>query len=226
MQKDEDKSSMKNRGKKHPIVYKSNPSGQLLIEESLKAIVNKSRGLGYKASMSKMAPRNKHSPFGDFPAEYMPQKAENFDLDSIDNHQVSSCVKGNSNTGRLRKPFEKADRIPISGAFNPRKIEKSSFRLHYDRGDLPIMVKHTNGYSIKWKVDDFEHFDYQLYLPIFIEGIREKTDPYRFLAIQGTFDLLANVKDNIVKVIPQLILPLKKALNSRDKDIIVITLKV
>ena len=54
----------------------------------------------------------------------------------------------------------------------------------------------------------------------------EVADPYRFIAIRGTFDLLDNVKDNIVKIIPQLILPLKTALNTRDVDIIAVTLKV
>ena len=35
-----------------------------------------------------------------------------------------------------------------------------------------------------------------------------------------------HVKDNIVKIIPQLILPLKTALNTRDVDIIAVALKV
>jgi len=63
-------------------------------------------------------------------------------------------------------------------------------------------------------------------LPIFFDGLREKCDPYRFLAIQGTFDLLDKVRDVVVKVIPQLILPLKTALNTRDPDIIIVALKV
>jgi hypothetical protein len=99
--------------------------------------------------------------------------------------------------------------------------------LRYDRGDLPILVEHKGGCKIKWKSDDdFENFDFQLFLPIFFDGLREKCDPYRFLAIQGTFDLLDRVKDVVVKVIPQLILPLKTALNTRDPDIIVVALKV
>jgi hypothetical protein len=44
--------------------------------------------------------------------------------------------------------------------------------------------------------------------------------------MRGTFDLLDNVKGNIVKIIPHLILPLKTALNTRDVDIIAVTLKV
>ena len=93
-----------------------------------------------------------------------------------------------------------------------RKITPSDFRLHYDRGDLPVLVKHERGTSIQWKDPTFDKFNYQLFLPIFVDGIREVTDPYRFIAIRGTFDILDHVKDNIVKIIPQLILPLKTAL--------------
>jgi len=38
--------------------------------------------------------------------------------------------------------------------------------------------------------------------------------------------LLEKVKENVVKVIPQLILPLKAALNTRDPEIISVALKV
>lgn len=65
-----------------------------------------------------------------------------------------------------------------------------------------------------------------MFLPIFFDGLREKMDPYRFLAIRGTFDLLDRVKDVVVKVIPALVIPLKKALNTRDPDIIIVALKV
>merc|ERR1712193_553960 len=67
------------------------------------------------------------------------------------------------------------------------------------------------------------------YLPIFLDGIREKEDPYRFLAIQGVFDLLEKGGpggSKILPVIPQLIIPLKVALNTRDHGIMCTTLKV
>lgn len=122
---------------------------------------------------------------------------------------------------------ENSKNPPKAGAFEPRRIPLSDFRLRYDRGDLPILVEHKSGCRIKWKnEDDFENFDFQLFMPIFFDGLREKCDPYRFLAIQGTFDLLDKVKDVVVKVIPQLILPLKTALNTRDPDIIIVALKV
>lgn len=224
------------KGGKHPIKYDLNPSNQLLFEERLKRCLAKYDGNKSLASLrSKYAPRNKHSPFGDFPPGYLPKKTQDFTQVNIDSHQVA-----NSSIGLLAKstkPFSKTaafsslkketvEKPPKAGAFNPRLIPVSDFRLHYDRGDLPILVEHKMGTKIKWKDPNFEKFNFQLYLPIFIDGIREKTDPYRFLAIQGTFDLLLNVRDNVVKVIPQLILPLKAALNTRDVEIISIALKV
>lgn len=68
--------------------------------------------------------------------------------------------------------------------------------------------------------------DYHHYLPIFFEGIREKQDPYRFLAVQGVFDMLEKGGAKVLPVIPQLIIPIKTALNTRDNEIIAITLKI
>lgn len=232
---DDDKNYMKKKGTKHVIHYNLNPSNQLLFEEQLKKCLNKYDGGGAKFVKSKCAPRNKHSPFGDFPPEYMPKTTHNFDLVNIDSHQVA-----HDSIDKLTKPKKSVSKIqaftslkkdsydkpPRAGATNPRKISVSDFRLHYDRGDLPILVQHERGTTIKWKDPTFEKFNFQLYLPIFVDGIREKTDPYRFLAIQGSFDLLEHVKDNVVKVIPQLILPLKAALNTRDVEIIAVSLKV
>ena len=63
-------------------------------------------------------------------------------------------------------------------------------------------------------------------MPIFFEGIREKIDPYRFLAVQGVFDMLEKGGAKVLPVIPQLIIPIKTALNTRDPEIISITLKI
>jgi len=46
-------------------------------------------------------------------------------------------------------------------------------------------------------------------LPIFFDGLREKIDPYRFLAILGTYEMLEIGGSKILPVIPQLIIPLK-----------------
>ena len=56
--------------------------------------------------------------------------------------------------------------------------------------------------------------------------MREVQDPYRFLAIHGIYDLLEKGQGKILPVIPQLILPIKEALNTRDPDIMGVTFKV
>jgi len=57
-------------------------------------------------------------------------------------------------------------------------------------------------------------------------GLREREEPYRFLAIEGAFNLLAKGGSKILPVIPQLIIPIKTALNTRDPDVIATVLKV
>ena len=76
---DEDKSNMHKQGKKATITYELNPSSQLLFEDALKRCLNKYGGS--KAPLkTKYAPRNKHSPFGDFPASYLPKKNSDYNL--------------------------------------------------------------------------------------------------------------------------------------------------
>ena len=42
-----------------------------------------------------------------------------------------------------------------------------------------------------------------------MDGLREKSDPYRFLAIVGVQDMLEKGGSKILPVIPQLIIPMK-----------------
>jgi len=114
---------------------------------------------------------------------------------------------------------------PFANARGPRDVSSSEFRRFYDRGDLPIALSHGMQNVVQWKVA-VDQLDYHHYLPIFFEGIREKHEPYRFLSVQGTFDMLEKGGAKVLPVIPQLIIPIKTALNTRDVEIIQITLKV
>merc|ERR1712006_69213 len=93
-------------------------------------------------------------------------------------------------------------------------------------GDLPVQIAHRGtGNLISWKVD-IEKLDYHHYLPIFFDGLREKEDPCRFLSVQGVYDMLDKGGSKILPVVPQLIIPIKRALNTRDSEVIATTLKV
>jgi len=109
-------------------------------------------------------------------------------------HTAKSTLKRGQGTGgnpsSLNKPTERPKTlIPLAGASKKRAIPPSEFRRFYDRGDLPIQIIHGSPNSIQWKIE-VKQLDYHHYLPIFMEGIREKQEPYRFLAVQGVFDLL------------------------------------
>ena len=179
---DEDKNNMHSKGKKETIVYQLNPSSQLLFEDALKRCLNKYGGKKVPLK-TPYAPRNHNSPFGDFPKSYLPKKNSDYNLINIESHQMANAVsnypsakRGNkkaiSSTAFTSLTRATTDKPPKAGALQPRKITASDFRLHYDRGDLPVLVKHEKGTSIQWKDPSFEKFNYQLYLPIFVDGIR------------------------------------------------------
>jgi len=98
------------------------------------------------------------------------------------------------------------------------------FRKFYERGDLPIQIEHSLG-KVLWKVE-IHKLDYHHYLPIFFDGLRELEHPYNFLAYEGTRDLLNEGGRKILPVIPQLIIPIKNALNTRDRKVVIKLLKI
>ena len=132
-------------------------------------------------------------------------------------------------TGKICVPEVKERKIepPSAGAFKKRaNPPNTQFRKFYERNDLPVAVEHKGMKNvISWKVD-VEKLDYHHYLPIFFDGIREKEDPYRFLAVKGVEDMLQQGGSKILPVIPQLIIPIKTALNTRDHEVICIALQL
>ena len=93
------------------------------------------------------------------------------------------------------------------------------------RNDLPVVVDFDGATrKIQWKVD-IEMLDYHHYLPVFFEGLREPDEPMKFLADRGTDELIINGKDKILPVLPQLIIPIKLALQTKRKETVVKVLK-
>lgn len=106
---------------------------------------------------------------------------------------------------------------------NPPNTE---LRRFYERGDLPIQIDHGGvANRLAWKVE-IQKLDFHHYLPIFFDGLREVEVPYNFIAEQGVMDMLEAGAHKVLPVIPQLIIPLKTALNTRDKIVIIKVLKI
>lgn len=112
-----------------------------------------------------------------------------------------------------------------AGALRTRPSGPTQFQKFYERGDFPIALGFDpKGNVIQWKVE-IEKLDYHHYLPLFFDGLCEKGHPYNFFAKKGIEDMLAAGAVKVLPVIPQLIIPIKNALNTRDPQIVCVTLK-
>ena len=112
-------------------------------------------------------------------------------------------------------------------AFAPRpNPPNTELRRFYERGDLPIQIDHGGvANRLAWKVE-IQKLDFHHYLPIFFDGLREVEQPYAFVAEQAVLDMLEAGSHKVLPVIPQLIIPIKTALNTREKEVIVKVLKI
>mmetsp|Transcript_24752 Transcript_24752/g.50663 ORF Transcript_24752/g.50663 Transcript_24752/m.50663 type:complete len:315 (-) Transcript_24752:84-1028(-) len=223
------------------------PASTLLIEDTLKQIIHRDGSRSVKAEKRRgLVPVGNHSCFGDYPSELMhkdpwkklkrsesnppgagffggEQENPAFTVRSRPGSAANSRPGSAASTGR---PGTAPSGPPKAGATKRRPITRTLFRTFYDRADLPIQILHgAAGGKLVWKVD-LEKLDYHHYLPIFFDGLREKEDPYRFLAVQGAYDMLEKGGAKILPVVPQLIVPIKTALNTRDPELMTTTMKV
>ncbi|CAD7927736.1 unnamed protein product [Amoebophrya sp. A120] len=189
------------------------PAATLMLNDALNKIVYRDGSKGLKLEKEKgLVPMGAESPFGNFPPGYGSTK-----------HKVRAvgekAQKFIATTDGNKPP-------PRAGATDRRPVAATEFRRFYDRGDLPIQIFHgAAGGKIAWKVE-IEKLDYHHYLPIFFDGLREREDPYRFLAVQGVYDMLEKGGSKILPVVPQLIIPIKTALNTRVPELVCTTIKV
>jgi len=134
-------------------------------------------------------------------------------------------IGGNASSLAVKKTKE-VSKPAKTGVFAASKVsEPTLFKKYYDRGDLPIAVNSQGANrKVTWKLEP-ELLDYHLYLPIFFEGLREEQEPYKFLAHQGCDELLERGGAKILPVLPQLIIPIKKALATKKHEILCATFK-
>lgn len=113
-----------------------------------------------------------------------------------------------------------------TGIYQANPAMRSNFSYFYERGDFPIAVEHEAQYNkIAWKVE-IDKLDFHHYLPLFFDGLCETRHPYKFLARQGVHDMLTHGGHKVLPVVPQLILPIKKALQTKLPDVICSTLRL
>ena len=177
----------------------------LMLEDELRKVITRDRRFKHREKLSGLVPRSLDTPFGDFPHQPKSQSRDQLFI-TVQPGRLNGGVKGTP--------------PPKTGVFKRRPIIPTEFRKYYIRGDLPVQIQHGTSNKLTWRVD-IETIEYSFFLPLFMDGVREKEDPFRFIAVQGAYDLLeAATTDKIVPVIPQIILPLKRALDTRDTEVL------
>ena len=72
----------------------------------------------------------------------------------------------------------------------PVVVPRSFFPSRYDRGELPCTIRFSSGgKALRWS-GPIEALDLEYYIPIFVDGIRINTDPCKFMARQGSKELI------------------------------------
>ena len=115
----------------------------------------------------------------------------------------------------------------------PKKMKKKNnnlenvlFRKFYERGDLPIVIKFTGPkQTLRWTKSPVD-IDLFKYLPLFINGLTETEYPYDFISEIGSYELIAANPDKLIEVLPEIILSIKKALDSSNRTVIIKGIKI
>ena len=67
----------------------------MIVEDHLKKLLANTTNKPFKVSNNKLLPKPQHSPFGDFPKEYLPaKKTPVTEIEPIDKHEQSIAAKG------------------------------------------------------------------------------------------------------------------------------------
>lgn len=74
-----------------------NFASSMIVEDHLKKVLAKTEGKPWKFTDNKLLPRSQHSPFGDFPPEYMKPKAAGVEpVPHIEAAEQSIAAQGKS----------------------------------------------------------------------------------------------------------------------------------
>ncbi|XP_011553288.2 parkin coregulated gene protein homolog [Plutella xylostella] len=109
---------------------------------------------------------------------------------------------------------------PRCHIFDPVPPKPTLFKRSYMRGEFPVAVEFGScGKTLVWKVP-VEKLDFHHYLPMFFEGLSEEEYPYNYIVEKGIEDLIRKGSYKVLPVVPQLIIPIKNALSTKNPTVI------
>ena len=106
---------------------------------------------------------------------------------------------------------------PPTGYATPRNNPpNTALRRAFELHDLPCHINQNSGSkrTLVWDVP-VDELDFAQHLPVFFDGLREEEAPLPFIATQAIDDLLRLAPLKVAAVVPQLVVSLRMALNTR-----------
>jgi hypothetical protein len=77
------------------MIPKISYASTMIVEDHLKKMLAATSNKPFKVTDNKLLPKAQHSPFGDFPKDYMPPKKKMAtEIEPIDKHEQSIAAKG------------------------------------------------------------------------------------------------------------------------------------
>ena len=121
----------------------------------------------------------------------------------------------------LTRPSAKLCPKTIDPFSTANSASNSPFFNAFTSGRIPCRLVHgsvRNRLAWNTSIDDL---NYDPILILLAEGLRETAHPLPFISRQGFTELLANVngRPKVISILPQLINPIKVALNSNNDEV-------
>ncbi|CAD7962635.1 unnamed protein product [Amoebophrya sp. A120] len=102
----------------------------------------------------------------------------------------------------------------------------TKFRKMFERGDLPIAIKHGSKMTLEWRVP-VESVNTRIFLPIFVDGIRERKFPFNYVSFEGTMSMIRTLnEDRLAAALPEVMQSIHRNMLEKDRNVICKCIKV
>ena len=109
--------------------------------------------------------------------------------------------------------------------FDAEQNAATELRRYFERGELPFFIVHASKNRLAWKFEPVAA-DFKKWLPIFIDGLKERTKQLRFIAENGCIEMIKKAGEMLPELIPAITLPAALALRTRDVPTMRVTVKI
>ena len=114
----------------------------------------------------------------------------------------------------------------IADRYKGLSIDVTEFAKQHKAKALPAEKDNGLTQAIRWKTPGAPEagVDVAAWLPVFIDGARETTEPLRMIAVQGAKAMMRLSSKRIVPLVPALVAPLRTGLNTFDPSTVAASL--